>query len=486
MKRPKSWTKENTIEWVDSTITSFENNYQQSEKSQRVNFRNLCSGWDWAKRSDVYTHYFHKYPAKLLPYIPVFFLASSKSINTPVLDPFGGTGTVAVESIVHHTNPRDCNLVEINPLARLISAAKTTPIDPAILRQQYIELKKIIQASEVKSINLPDFPGIDFWFREEAKKELGIIKDAIQSLGCHVTEKDFFWTCFSSIIRDMSRADPKVSPPVLLSAEKFKGTYKEKIQKLVKRKGAFKAAVLFEKSVNKNIARMQRLWNAWCINGKSARIIGHDARNLTRSPYLGKGNLDLSRERKLPQNSIGMVITSPPYINAQKYTRTTKLELWWLGLIDETSEALSTYDKLLIGTETIYKAEQERLEPVGNPTADTIIEKMKMVDSSKSAIVSKYFSDMRLSLREITRVLKPGGYCVLVVGNNLVLKQQMPNNRILAEIANEEGLLTKSMLVDEIRSRGLITKRHDTAGIIADEWIIMLQKPTNPTKSTEK
>lgn len=475
--QPAIWTKENTTEWVDSIIDSYIEDYKKSEEYQRVSFRSLCSEWMWAKRSDVYTHYFHRYPAKLLPYIPIFFLSSSLSAKSSVLDPFGGTGTVAVESIAHFTNPRDCNLIEINPLARLISAAKTTPIDPAVLKRKSVELLSAINKSGSKKITVPEFPGIDFWFREKAKNDLSVIKQSIQNLEADFEIKDFFWVCFSSIIRDMSRADPKVSPPVLLSADKFSGKTKQVVQKIIGKKNSYEAFALFKNAINKNIDRMSKLWNAWQYNGNTAKVIGYDARNLTRSPYLGRGAFDLSNERKLPRNSIGMVITSPPYINAQKYTRTTKFELWWLGLIDPTPEAVGQYDKKLIGTERLAEDEYMEVNCVGNEEADNFIEKIYSADKKKAGIISKYFSDMRASLREIARVLKPGGYCILVVGNNLVLRKPIPNNKILSEIANDEGLITRAVLVDEIRSRGLITKRHDTAGIIADEWVILLQKP---------
>lgn len=480
--KPSIWTKETTTEWVDGMINSFIKDYQREEKPQRVNFRTLCSNWAWAKRSDVYTHYLHRYPAKLLPYIPIYFLSSTIAGNDPILDPFAGTGTVAVESIVHFTNPSDCKLVEINPLARLISSAKTTPIDPESLKKESVTLFKIIEKFQIKNAKIPEFPGIEFWFREEAQIGLAVIRDSIGFLETDNLIKDFFWVCFSSIIRDMSRADPKVSPPVRLSADKFqKGDYKNAVQKKLDQKNEYNAFVLFKNTVSKNIDRMKNLWDACQQNGKLASVVGHDARNLTQSPYVGKGSLDISQETQIMNNSIGMVITSPPYINAQKYTRTTKFELWWLGLVESNSTALTQYDKNLIGTESIAFDEYKELIPVGNETADPFIKNIYETDRQKAAIVSKYFNDMRKSLQEIKRVLKPGGYCVLVVGNNIVFKQPIPNNRILADIAKNEGLVLKTMLVDEIRSRGLITKRHDTAGMIADEWIILLQKPVSTT-----
>jgi hypothetical protein len=478
ISKPSVWTKETTTEWVDGMLDSFFKGYQQDEQPQRVNFRTLCSDWAWAKRSDVYTHYLHRYPAKLLPYIPIYFLSSTLAGDGPILDPFAGTGTVAVEAIVHFTNPSDCKLVEINPLARLISSTKTTPINPESLKKESTALFNIIEKINAENTETPEFPGIDFWFREEAQKGLSIIRDSIELLETDVHIKDFFWVCFSSIIRDMSRADPKVSPPVRLSADKFqKGDYKDTLQKKIDQKNEYSAFVLFKNTVLKNIDRMRNLWDAWQLSGKHASVVGHDARNLTNAPYIGKGSLDILHETQMMDNSVGLVITSPPYINAQKYTRTTKFELWWLGLVESSSESLAQYDKALIGTERVIFDEYTKLIPVRNKTADTFIGTIYEIDKQKAAIVGKYFNDMRTSLQEIKRVLKPGGYCVLVVGNNIVNKQPIPNNIILAEIAKDEGLVPKAMLVDEIRSRGLITKRHDTAGMIADEWIILLQKP---------
>lgn len=474
---PSVWTPEAITEWVDGTINNYFLGYQQDEAAQRVSFRGLCSNWQWAKRSDVYTHYLHRYPAKLLPYIPIFFLSSSLPGDAPILDPFAGTGTVAVESIVHYTNPRACNLVEISPLARLISSAKITPINPEILKKQATRLFKILRECKDSDAIIPEFPGVDLWFRKKAQTDLGMIRFAIEHLDADLTVNDFFWVCFSSIIRDMSRADPKISPPVLLSSDKYHGTYKEIVSANLKRKSGYTASVLFRKAVKRNIERMNLIWVVWQNSKKCAKVVGHDARSLTQSSYLGKGMLDISNETPMADESVGMVITSPPYINAQKYTRTTKFELWWVGLLDPDSKALSKYDNKLIGTEKIGFEEYSNIISVENKTADNFIDAVFTIDKQKAGIISKYFRDMRTSLKEIKRVLIPNGYCALVIGNNIVYKQQIPNNQILAEIAKEEGFVVKAMLVDEIRSRGLITKRHDTAGIIADEWVILLQKP---------
>jgi len=479
---PPLWTNEATTEWVDALIDDFVVRYERTGSPQRVDFRGLCAHWQWSKRSDVYTHFLHRYPAKLLPYIPIFFLSSSlASDDDIILDPFAGTGTVGIESITHPIHSRNCQLIEISPLARLISSAKTTPIDPALLRRRFVDLSGLMREYN-KEPTIPQFPGVDFWFRPKAQEGLARIRDCIDELDADMHEKDFFWACYSSIIRDMSRADPKVAPPVRLSAKKFPDAQRATVERKLAQKQKFEAAALFRKAVERNIERMQEFWDIlnYIESVKTVQVVGDDAKCLIQASYIGRGRLDVTQSSPLADNSIGMVITSPPYINAQKYTRTTKFELWWLGLIEENAEALARFDKQLIGMERIPYDEYVEVKPVGNATADALLQQIFDIEPLRAGIVSRYFNDMRLALREIERVLRPEGYCILVVGNNTIYKQIMPGNQILAEMAQSEGFELKAMLVDKIRSRGLITKRHETASMIADEWIVLLQKPALP------
>src|SRR5437867_2102745 len=91
--------------------------YDRSSIAVTVNFRRLV---DWMAVGDRATHYLHPYPAKLLPQIPAFFLANSVLSNpgAMVLDPFCGSGTVLLESILHG---RGALGADANPLARLIA-----------------------------------------------------------------------------------------------------------------------------------------------------------------------------------------------------------------------------------------------------------------------------------------------------------------------------------------------------------------------------
>ena len=84
---------------------------------------------------------------------------------------------------------------------------------------------------------------------------------------------------------------------------------------------------------------------------------------------------------------------------------------------------------------------------------------------------------MQKAIEEVYRVLKTDGRFILVIGNNVVKGIKVKNHEILSDIATHKGLFKREMvLVDQIKSRGMITKRHETGGLVLDEWIIVLKK----------
>ena len=80
-------------------------------------------------RRDFATHWIHWYPAKMFHRIPSVFLDTVElPAQAKILDPFCGSGTVLLEANLrgHHAIG-----IDINPLARLISRVKITPLDPS-------------------------------------------------------------------------------------------------------------------------------------------------------------------------------------------------------------------------------------------------------------------------------------------------------------------------------------------------------------------
>jgi DNA modification methylase len=462
--------------YVDSKLNYFSQTYKESKKPIKISFRRLCSKWSWAKRSDVYTHALHRYPARLFPYIPIFFLSTNSyaSKDDIILDPFAGSGTVLLECMIHPFLKRNSYGVEINPLARLIAKVKTTPLDNEILADRTRKLFMLINGYS-KGYKPLEFKNIDFWFTKKVQKDLAIIRAAIQELP-EDDYQDFFWVCLSSIIKKVSLADPSVPPPVLLKPEKFKNNPKvyRKVIKLFREKVNSKPINGFKLVVKKNIQRVNNFSNNEEIFNYRVKseIIWDDARRIKRGKLKHRGVLDKKNAKPLKKGSIGLIITSPPYLSAQKYVRSTRLELLCLGLINE--EELRELDRMTIGTERVYKndsvleTEIEKIDKLGR----YIYAKSRW----RGQIFFNYFNDMIDVINEAYRVLKGGGRFLLIIGNNRMAGKVIKNYELLSTIAERAGFKTESVLMDRIRSRGMITKRHDSGGLINEEFIIVLRK----------
>ncbi len=91
--------------------------YLLRQRPLSVDFRKLA---EWVRLGDQFTHLIHPYPAKLLPHIANFFVHAliAQNAKSKVLDPFCGTGTVALEASLAGAVPY---IADVNPLALLIA-----------------------------------------------------------------------------------------------------------------------------------------------------------------------------------------------------------------------------------------------------------------------------------------------------------------------------------------------------------------------------
>ena len=95
------------------------------------------------KETSYITHGYHRYPAKFIPQIVSRLIEKYTKEGDLVVDPFGGCGTTLVESNVMC---RPSIVVDINPVAVLITKAKKTSIKPAKIEKQFLKLKEKIDS----------------------------------------------------------------------------------------------------------------------------------------------------------------------------------------------------------------------------------------------------------------------------------------------------------------------------------------------------
>ena len=424
-----------------------------------VDFRKLVS---WLKAGDQLTHQIHPYPAKLLPHIIYFFLKAHSNLKHKiVLDPFCGSGTVALEASIQGFLPL---VADANPFALLLAKVKTTPYSVKKLTETAENI--LIKAKKYRTAPPIDVVNQHLWYSPEHKKKLEIILRAINEI--EVTdEKDFFKICFSSLAKKISYADPAISVPVRLKTkESFSDATNDRIQKRLDWIKGLNVIDEFRSVVNSNIERIKQT-NEKYPERVVAKNVGNDARNIFT-------NSDLTTQ--MPDNSIPLIITSPPYGSAQKYIRSSSLSLNWLSFVPP--KGLRSLEEKSIGREHLI-TELLCLEEGNLPTTyNNLIERIAKTNNSRARITQKYLIEMEQVAKELSRIIAPSGRIILILGNNQVCGETLRNDEFMTYCFKKYGLSLKLILVDDIKSRGLMTKRNRTASIISRETVLIFEKPT--------
>lgn len=435
--------------------------YISSNKSSvEVDFRKLMT---WMKSGDQFTHYIHPYPAKLLPCIANFFSGlDDMSEEKNLLDPFCGSGTTCLEGSLAGYNTLHA---DANPLARLITEVKTTPYSIDKLK---LNLELIMEEAKIKS-SAPEIHIVNhkLWYSNKNKKKLEILIEAINDI-CDDHIISFFKVCFSTVAKKFSYADPAISVPVKLKAkEKFS---KKRNEAILERLAWIDTACVLEeffKFTSSNIERVENT-NQLYPERRSSQSVGFDAKKLV-SKSDGK--------TEMPDCSVSCIISSPPYGSAQKYIRASSLSLNWLQLAGP--KELSALEALSIGREHVPVSRLIDYNLKLDAEYQTFIDQVYDINPRRAKINYYYLIELMLSLREMARVLCPGGRIVIVIGNNKVCGLDLRNDIFAKKILIESGLDLELALVDTIKSRGLMTKRNKTASIISRENVLVFRKSIN-------
>lgn len=356
---------------------------------------------------------------------------------------------------------------DANPLARLIARVKTTPLDIAAARRTLNEILRRIPQSP--SGGHPDVVNIDHWFYPSTKRQLQCLQEVIMKIR-PPTVRDFFLVCFSVCIRKVSLADPRLSVPVRLQFGQYPKDHplRAKSDAHLRRLRRVRVADIFRRISLANIARMEKL-RACKADTASAELICSDARKLVY-----EYSLNGKRNKAVPDESVQLVITSPPYPGAQKYIRSSSLSLGWLRLC--LSSDLRACKAQIIGREELSKAECSRVLTTNIVEADKILVAIHKRNPIRAMIAGTYLNDMRIAIGEMYRVLRPGGHVVIVAANNRISAKEFRTVDYLRRIAEDCGLCLTACFVDAIRSRGLMTKRNKTASVITREWVLLFTK----------
>lgn len=444
-------------EYAISTIDSLISEYNLNGMPIEVDFRKIVH---WMRGGDQLTHFIHPYPAKLLPHIASFFLKGLHNSSKVVLDPFSGSGTVALEGSIEGYTPL---VADSNPFAILLTKVKTTPYDIQKLELHFNQIIECMDSNrESATISIINS---HLWFSTKHKKNLeslySIIKETIDE-----PEKDFFLVCFSLLTKKLSYADPALSVPVRIKTkDRFSQVTNDRIvNRLNWLENEASVKEEFIKIVQSNIERVKNTNETYPIR-EAAKTVGIDARQLFSS---------MEKSIKLPDDSIPLIITSPPYGSAQKYIRATSLSLNWLEFAKPSD--LKILESRFIGREHL-KSEKIDFDSSNLPEQyKSLLKKINNINPKRALITFKYLQEMDEVIKELSRVMMKNGKAVFVIGNNEVCGETLRNDMYIIYCFEKYNVKLELFLVDDIKSRGLMTKRNRAASVISRESVLLFSK----------
>lgn len=395
-------------------------------------------------RTDYLTHGLFPYPARFIPQIPRYFIKEYMHNHHAVLDPFCGSGTTLVES---RLLGYDSYGIELNPLGRLLTQVKTSPVDTTALSSALKGLPAYLADRSIQPA-IPDFPNRDFWFPAEVQDQLGRLRAYIYTVRNEPVRR-LLLVCLVGIVRRCSNADPRISKPVHT---------KRMIAALPHRRTDVYS--LFQARVHKVNERVVTLTNFLEHDQAKATVIGEDARKIN-----------------LPDESVHLVVTSPPFVNAQEYFRVTKFEIWWAGLADV--KQVHDLERRMIGVERVTREEAGELHLLrrkGLRRIDRAIRAVHKKDPTRAFVLYQYFSEIETVLKEVRRVLDREGRFAITIGDNVIRKVPIDTHELLIDLAEEVGFTTDRVGYDIIKTHALATKRNVTAGLMTREWAMVFSK----------
>lgn len=158
---------------------------------------------------------------------------------------------------------------------------------------------------------------------------------------------------------------------------------------------------------------------------------------------------------KVPEGSVSLLITSPPYMNNYHYVRNTRPQLHWLGLVDG-ADRLRQCEQESFGKfwQTVRQAPPIDLEVDCSDLAEKIgylrglnVDRKQYGGPGWANYVTSYFNDSDRFLGLVKRQLRPGGHAIVVVGNSIIQGVEFKVDRLLAQTAKQHGLRVEGIRI---------------------------------------
>jgi DNA modification methylase len=385
------------------------------------------------------------YPSRFIPEIPRWAISQYSAPGNRVLDPFVGSGTTAVETLILDRESVAC---DVSPYSTLLTRAKTTRVSARKLDRYVTQVLTYANAPR----SLPRerherFELDDFWFDRRHLNQFASLRSVIEA-EVPPDLQPFFLTVLASTIRYFSYQDR--------SQIKVKRDPKKVLQ------GTPTPCELLTVQLPRFADRLSQFNQLASKQPSKVRTASAE----TVAGIFGACSADL-------------IVTSPPYINAMNYPMAHRYELVLLGLV--AHEDLRSHQATYFGTERVYSRDYSRLHQVPSSwsIADSLNPRLEQIyagEPKRAYIAYNYFAQMHAALAAMADALRESGRLVLIAGSNVIKGVPIDTFEMLVSLATDLGLTRETVFHYEIVKQAFKITRHDTASMIPHDGVAVLRK----------
>ncbi|MCL4420662.1 MAG: DNA methyltransferase [Candidatus Thermoplasmatota archaeon] len=405
---------------------------------------------DWTflnENTREFTHIYHDYPARMIPQIPrtIINLLNENEGNV-LFDPYCGSGSTLVEGLLAGLNVIG---TDINPLAKLISEAKTEyTIPPNDLIQEVENFVQFTFAPKGKP-KIIRKDRLDFWFKPSVIKRIGLIIRYIDKIRDRRIKK-FFEVTASETIRESSNTRKNEFKLYRYSPERLEkhnpdpfAIMKDKLFR------NFKGYVSFYKAMSE-----------LAVHPSSQVYSFNSAKPIPQS--------------KIKSNSVDIVITSPPYGDSHTtvaYGQYSRLSSEWLGILKQNIDATS------MGGASIKSS-----YIFGCESLDDAIKEISASNLKRSLEVNSFYVDLEKSIRNVSTLIKTHGYACYVVANRRVAGVSLPTDQAVKYFFEQNGFSHFNTFIRNIPNKRMPSRNSPsniagkTEETMSREYIVVMKK----------
>jgi len=376
----------------------------------------------------------YKYPAKFIPQVPAFVMENYAKKGMRVFDPFAGFGTVGFAAPLYGL---DYELWDLNPLLEHLHAL--CEIQPKVLDKSLI--------SKIKSHPqefLPKWKNLFYWHPEEFILLLSKTW-SFYHFSANESVKRLLLVPLLKLTKHFSYADEKLH-------KLYKSKHaKDKVERLLAQDCQGLFYHMLERELQKTLQKLSE----------------YQSKRPQKVACTVKAGIDvLEEDLKEPVN---ILITSPPYLQAQEYIRSTKLELFWLGCPEEFIQSLSK-------REIPY-----REVPAIEVLSETYHTYRKAIEEKHLLkLYDHYFFAVLSTLERLSQ--KVSDYMFVFVGPAKIRGQEIPIHEVICQHLTAKGeWVHEKTYIDRIVSRVMFRAEKNPATGLEDqrmdrEYLVVLKR----------